>query len=450
MHDPVEMPQRLASFLTAQGDGRTATVHTYEAMVGGYSRLMACAEVEWSDGERQTLVLRGDPPAGKAMMETDRHAEYRLLRALGEVGAVVMPAARHFDPSGEHLGTTCIVLDHVAGSPLQTILQQAPVDAHHAHADALVDTLAQIHAVDVDALGDALARPDSWDGYIGGLIDRFRLADRDHVESVPFLRFVAAWLDAHRPPPLPLRLVHSDFQPANIMVDPTGTHYVIDWELTHIGDPREDLGYYNVYSSALGPNLFMADPERFLARYRERTGFSEDAVNMQTMAYFSSLAAITVYAQILRGAGAMAQGLNGGLMTTYTHQRTHGRPRQLHGRLHDRHHRGARLMLSRPTTQQILLDCRAELLATIDAALTDPAAKVAVQMMENVLRNCAERAAHEIAWMHDESAAAISFAERVQASQPDRCTARRDRRLPQRTFRQPAPRRRRGHLSPGR
>ena len=73
-------------------------------------------------------------------------------------------------------------------------------------------------------------------------------------------------------------------------------------------------------------------------------------------------------------------------------------------------------MLSRPTTEQILLDCRNELLTTIDAALTDPAAKVAIQMLENVLRNCAERAAHEIAWMHEEMTAMVAFAERVAAS----------------------------------
>lgn len=318
MHDPAEMPRRLASFLTAQGSGRTATVLSYEPMVGGYSRLMARADIEWSDGARQVLVLRGDPPAGKAMMETDRDVEYELLRVLGGIDSITMPAARHYDATGDHLGTKCIVLDHVDGSPLQAILQESPADAHSAHADALVDTMARVHSVDPSRLGSSLAVPPDWDSYIGSLIDRFRQADRDHVESVPFLRFVAAWLDAHRPPPLPLRLVHSDFQPANIMVGGDGTHFVIDWELTHIGDPREDLGYYNVYSSALGPNLFAADPERFLARYRERTGFDENAVNMSTMAYFSSLAAITVYAQILRGAGAMAQGLNGGLMTTYT------------------------------------------------------------------------------------------------------------------------------------
>ena len=318
MHDPTVMPRRLAAVLSEDDAGRTATVVAYEAMVGGYSRLMARADVEWSDGTTESLVLRGDPPPGKAMMETDRDTEYALLRVLGETSAIGMPRARQYDGSGDQLGTKCIVLDHVAGSSLQTILNETPADARSGHAHDLVDTLARIHSTDVESLGDALPRPSSWDAYLGGLIGRFRQADRGHVESVPFLRFVAAWLDAHRPPPLPLCLVHSDFQPANIMVGAGGDHFVIDWELAHIGDPREDLGYYNVYSSASGPNLFMDDPERFLQRYRQRTGFSEEAVNMQTMAYFSSLAAITVYAQMLRGAAAMAEGHNGGLMTTYT------------------------------------------------------------------------------------------------------------------------------------
>lgn len=73
-------------------------------------------------------------------------------------------------------------------------------------------------------------------------------------------------------------------------------------------------------------------------------------------------------------------------------------------------------MLSRPTTDQILADCRRELLGTIDAAIADPAAKIAIQMMENVLRNCATRAAHEIAWMREETDDMVAFAERVAAS----------------------------------
>jgi hypothetical protein len=80
-------------------------------------------------------------------------------------------------------------------------------------------------------------------------------------------------------------------------------------------------------------------------------------------------------------------------------------------------------MLSRPTTEQIILDCRAELLHTIDPAVDDATVKVAIQMMENVLRNCATRAAHEIAWMRAETEAMVAFATDVAAAHTDRATA---------------------------
>ena len=73
-------------------------------------------------------------------------------------------------------------------------------------------------------------------------------------------------------------------------------------------------------------------------------------------------------------------------------------------------------MLSRPTTEQILLDCRDELMNTILPAVGDGPVQVAIQMMENVLRNCATRSAHEIAWMREEGEAAVAYAERVAAS----------------------------------
>ncbi|MFM8564220.1 MAG: phosphotransferase family protein [Acidimicrobiia bacterium] len=311
------MPDKLATFL-GRHSGRGATVTAYEPMTGGYSRLMAKATVRWEDGAEEQLVLRGDPPPGKAMMETDRATEWALLSALGGAESIPMPKARYFDATGEELGTKCIVLDFVDGRSLQSFLNECEPGVYGHHTFDLVDTMARVHSIDPADVGDAIARPKDWATYISGLIDRFRQADRAHVESNPFLRYVAEWLDANKPAPLPLRIVHSDFQPANIMVDSAGSHQVIDWELTHIGDPREDLGYYAVYSASSGPSLIMNDPLAFLARYRERTGFGEDTINLVTLGYFSSLAAISVYAQILAGAGAMAKGLNAGIMTTYT------------------------------------------------------------------------------------------------------------------------------------
>lgn len=76
-------------------------------------------------------------------------------------------------------------------------------------------------------------------------------------------------------------------------------------------------------------------------------------------------------------------------------------------------------MLSRPTTEQILLDCCRELMQGVLPALTDETAQVRVVMIETVLRNMAVRAAHEVAWMTEETAVMAGYARSVSAALPD-------------------------------
>jgi hypothetical protein len=75
-------------------------------------------------------------------------------------------------------------------------------------------------------------------------------------------------------------------------------------------------------------------------------------------------------------------------------------------------------MLSRPTTEQILLDCCRELMTNVLPSLTDATAQVSVIMVETVLRNTAVRAAHEVAWMRDETADIDAYAREVAAQAP--------------------------------
>src|SRR6516165_9733511 len=75
-------------------------------------------------------------------------------------------------------------------------------------------------------------------------------------------------------------------------------------------------------------------------------------------------------------------------------------------------------VLSRPTTEQILLDCCRELMTTVLPALTDETAQVSVIMVETVLRNAAVRAAHEVAWMREETAEIESYARAVAGQAP--------------------------------
>ena len=75
-------------------------------------------------------------------------------------------------------------------------------------------------------------------------------------------------------------------------------------------------------------------------------------------------------------------------------------------------------MLTRPTTEQILLDCCRELMNAVLPALTDETAQVSVIMIETVLRNTAVRAAHEVAWMREETAEIESYAQAVAERAP--------------------------------
>jgi len=59
----------------------------------------------------------------------------------------------------------------------------------------------------------------------------------------PSFEFALHWLRAHRPPRGRTTVVHGDFRNGNLIVGPDGVRAVLDWELAHLGDPREDLGW---------------------------------------------------------------------------------------------------------------------------------------------------------------------------------------------------------------
>jgi aminoglycoside phosphotransferase (APT) family kinase protein len=61
------------------------------------------------------------------------------------------------------------------------------------------------------------------------------------------------WLGERCPPPPETpKLVHGDFRNGNLMVGPEGVRAVLDWEIAHVADPMEDLGWICVGSWHFG------------------------------------------------------------------------------------------------------------------------------------------------------------------------------------------------------
>ena len=106
---------------------------------------------------------------------------------------------------------------------------------------------ARIHAIDTTTLPPlkVLGATDQIVQY-RELLDTFG-------EPHPAFELGLRWLAEHAPPtPAEPSLVHGDFRNGNFIVGPEGIRAVLDWELAHLGDPIEDLGWLCVKSWRFG------------------------------------------------------------------------------------------------------------------------------------------------------------------------------------------------------
>ena len=77
-----------------------------------------------------------------------------------------------------------------------------------------------------------------------GELARYEEAYRASGAERPILELAFQYLKARVPPPVDPILLHGDFRNGNIMFHPQmGVAAVLDWELAHIGDPAEDMGW---------------------------------------------------------------------------------------------------------------------------------------------------------------------------------------------------------------
>jgi hypothetical protein len=106
------------------------------------------------------------------------------------------------------------------------------------------DALARIHAID----------PAAVPGLAGGdQIAQIREALDAVGEPHPVFELGFRWLERHRPPGEAAQaVVHGDFRNGNLVVGPDGLRAVLDWELAHLGDPLEDLGWLCVRAWRFG------------------------------------------------------------------------------------------------------------------------------------------------------------------------------------------------------
>lgn len=254
------MEDALAGFIAEQEGLPRESVRASELrrLSGGASRLLWSVDVDIAeDPDRPRhleLVLRQDPPARIAAggMET----EFRLLAAAAKQG-VPVPRVYWCCPDGGALGSPFFAMERIAG---EAIARRLLRDEEYAQARArmtgeLGEALARIHRIDPDSkeLAGRLAQPDAKVLPSVAEIERIVQGVRGFgVEPHPVLDLAERWLRERAPAPQRLSFVHGDYRVGNVMFDRTGTRAILDWELAHVGDPAEDLGWLCVRAWRFG------------------------------------------------------------------------------------------------------------------------------------------------------------------------------------------------------
>lgn len=224
------------------------------------------------------LVLRR-PPLGHVMPTAhDMKREFDVLTGVAKANfRSPTPLAYCADTSIN--GAEFLVMEYVDGRVLSNDDAAAgltPADAETLSGE-LVDVLAELHAIDVEAVGLAdFGRPE---GFLARQVARWaKQWELSKTRELPAIDELLAWLDtrvAHLPAGMPWSIVHGDYRLDNCIVDGDSPRIkaVLDWEMATLGDPLMDLATMLVYWSRPGDEL--RHRIRFAAFVTDREGFAD-------------------------------------------------------------------------------------------------------------------------------------------------------------------------------
>jgi aminoglycoside phosphotransferase (APT) family kinase protein len=268
-------------------------------------------------GDDIFVLRRGPrPPLPRSTHDMVREARVQqLLRAEG----IPVPEILALCEDESLLGVPFYVMSYLDGAVITDSVPTGlgSLQQRDATSRALVDTLTQLHRVDVSKKDLAtLGRPE---GYLERQVKRFAgLWDTNTTRHLPEVEKLAGWLEANRPSTQAVSVVHGDYRMGNLMFAqsaPASVMGILDWEMATLGDPLADLGYLTATYAGPGstPTIMELTPvtrdhgywsqEQIVARYAEQSGLSVEALPWyQALAMWkAAIFCEAIYTRWLRG-----------------------------------------------------------------------------------------------------------------------------------------------------
>jgi aminoglycoside phosphotransferase (APT) family kinase protein len=290
-----ELVQRLTAFIRSEGHFDRVAIENFRKMPGGASREIwsfDCAMDRGGETTRRAMVLRRDP--GAHNISTNRRHEFMVIRAAFEE-RIPVPEVLWVSEDPAVLGSAFFIMERIDG---ETLARRLLRDDTYARAREvmpvqLADILAKIHRIDpVKHKLDFLAEP----GDRAALTEVKRYEEnfrRLALEPHPAFELAFRWLLKRIPRTPRKTLVHGDYRIGNVIFGPEGVRSILDWELAHLGDPMEDVGWMCVRAWRFGndqkPVGGLGTREDFFRAYEKASGTAVDPDSARFWEVFGTL-----------------------------------------------------------------------------------------------------------------------------------------------------------------
>lgn len=295
--DSAQVIAALTAFLERQGLGQV-TITNARPMAGGATHETWSLDAQGTrpDGaaERLALVMRADATSNVGAMALDRAAEYGVLRAAFAAG---VPVPEPLFLGDDSLGMPFFLMRRVEG---ETVARRLLRDERYAQArqmlsGQLAQALAQTHRIPLAQpdLPPLPAPPPDQSPAADELRRWERIYRANTPDPHPTFELAFRWCARHLPEVAERTLVHGDYRVGNVIFGPEGLRAVLDWELAHVGDPMEDIGWLCVRSWRFGADHLpiggIGRREAFIQAYEAAGGQPVDRERMHFWEVFGNL-----------------------------------------------------------------------------------------------------------------------------------------------------------------
>ena len=242
------MQEELASALSKKllEVGIEGKVSNLEPLTGGASKEIWKIEVSNAKQSTKMILRRGSGIEGPLAIKTADEA--RIQKEVIKVGAPV-PIILAVSKNDEELGDSYI-MHFVEG---ESIARKILRDKEYKKALPILayqcgEAIAKIHNVDINNFSFLPKKPA--EDQLEDLYSTYQSFE----QPSPVFEYAYLWLKEQDFGNFQESLVHGDFRLGNIIVNAEGLQSIIDWELAHIGNPLQDLGWVCGNSWRFGKN----------------------------------------------------------------------------------------------------------------------------------------------------------------------------------------------------